>query len=74
MLNPADSEQSLELAIDAALCDDRKTLTFAVLNPADSEQSLELAIDGAKLANQGHLWRMAPARVTAKNTAGKSPK
>ena len=36
------------LDVSAALSEDRKTLTFAVLNPSDSAQQLKLAINGAK--------------------------
>ena len=61
------------LDVSAALGDDRKTLTFAVLNPSDSGQSLKLVIRGAKLASEGNLWRMAPAKVTAVNVVGQRP-
>ena len=61
------------LDVSAALSDDRKTLTFAVLNPSDSGQSLKLVIRGAKLASEGNLWRMAPAKVTAVNVVGQRP-
>jgi alpha-N-arabinofuranosidase len=70
-VNPGSDTYPLDLS--AALSDDRKTLTFAVLNPSDSEQSLKLTVNGVKLANEGHLWRMAPAKVTAANTVGQKP-
>ncbi|HVN17941.1 MAG TPA: alpha-L-arabinofuranosidase C-terminal domain-containing protein [Dongiaceae bacterium] len=70
-VNPG--SETYPLDVSAALSDDRKTLTFAVLNPSDSEQNLKVAIEGAKLANQGHLWRMAPVTVTATNTVGQKP-
>src|SRR6201998_3377322 len=70
-VNPGSDTHPLDLS--AALSDDRKTLTFAVLNPSDSEQSLKLTVNGVKLANEGHLWRMAPAKVTAANTVGQKP-
>jgi len=59
--------------VSAALSDDRKTLTFAVLNPSDSKQRLKLSITGATLSNQGHLWRMAPPSVDATITVGQKP-
>ncbi len=59
--------------MSAALSDDHKTLTFAVLNPSDSEQPLKLAINGVKLASQGHLWRMAPSSVDATVVVGQKP-
>jgi alpha-N-arabinofuranosidase len=61
------------LDVSAALSDDRKTLTFAVLNPSDSKQRLKLSITGATLSNQGHLWRMAPPSVDATITVGQKP-
>ena len=71
-VNPGSDTYPLD--VSAALSDDRKTLTFAVLNPSDSGQNLKLAIKGAKLANQrGHLWRMAPATLIATNTVGQKP-
>jgi alpha-N-arabinofuranosidase len=68
-VNPG--SDTFPLDVSAAFSDDRKTLTFAVLNPSDSEQQLQLAINGVKLANQGHLWRMAPSSVDASITVGK---
>jgi alpha-N-arabinofuranosidase len=59
--------------VSAALSEDHKTLTFAVLNPSDGEQRLKLSINGAKLSPQGHLWRMAPASVEATNAVGQKP-
>ena len=70
-VNPGSDTYPLD--VSAALSDDRKMLTFAVLNPSDSEQSLKLTINHAKLASQGHLWRMAPAKVTATITVGQRP-
>lgn len=70
-VNPGSDTYPLD--VSAALSDDRKTLTFAVLNPSDSEQSLKLAINGARLASRGHLWRMAPTKVTAVNIVGQKP-
>jgi alpha-N-arabinofuranosidase len=48
-VNPGSDTYPLD--VSAALSDDRKTLTFAVLNPSDSEQSLKLSINGAKLSS-----------------------
>jgi alpha-N-arabinofuranosidase len=61
------------LDVSAALSEDRKTLTFAVLNPSDSAQSMKLSIKGAKLASEGHLWQMAPDSVDATITVGQKP-
>ena len=70
-VNPG--SDTFPLDVSAALSEDRKTLTFAVLNPSDSEQHLNLAINGVKLSSQGHVWRMAPASVDATIVAGQKP-
>jgi len=70
-VNPGSDTYPLD--VSAALSEDRKTLTVAVLNPSDSEQHLDLAINGVKLASQGHLWRMAPPSVDATITVGQEP-
>ena len=70
-VNPGSDTYPLD--VSAALTDDRKTLTFAVLNPSDSEQQLQLAIRGVKLASHGHIWRMAPSSVDATITVGQKP-
>ncbi len=61
------------LDVGAALSDDRKTLTFAVLNPSDSEQQMKLSISGARLSSPAYLWRTAPSSVDATITAGREP-
>jgi alpha-N-arabinofuranosidase len=70
-VNPGSDTYPLD--VSAALSEDRKTLTFAVLNPSDAKQSMKLAINGVKLASQGHLWQMAPSSVDAVVAVGKSP-
>jgi alpha-L-arabinofuranosidase len=70
-VNPGSDTYPLD--IGAALREDRKTLTIAVLNPSDSEHQLKLTINGARLGNQGRLWRMAPDRITAVNIVGQKP-
>ena len=70
-VNPG--SDTFPLDVSAALSEDRKTLTFAVLNPSDSEQHLRFSINGAKLSSQGHLWRMAPSSVDATIEVGKKP-
>ncbi len=54
----------------AALSEDHKTLTIAVLNPSDAQQSIHLDIHGATLASAGKLWRMAPNSIDATVKAG----
>ena len=59
--------------MSAALSEDRRTLTFAVLNPSDSRQRIKLAVNGVKLASAGHMWQMAPSSVDAVVAVGKMP-
>jgi alpha-N-arabinofuranosidase len=70
-INPGSDTYPLD--VSAALSEDRKTLTIAVLNPSDAKQSMHLAVNGVKLANQGELWQMAPSKVDAVVTVGKTP-
>jgi len=70
-VNPGSDTYPLD--VSAALSEDRKTLTIAVLNPSDSKQSMKLAVNGVKLASTGRLWQMAPASVDAVVAVGKKP-
>jgi alpha-N-arabinofuranosidase len=70
-VNPGSDTYPLD--VSAALSEDRKTLTFAVLNPSDSKQSMKLAVNGVKLASHGTLWQMAPSSVDAVVAVGKKP-
>ncbi len=70
-VNPGSDTYPLD--VSAALSDDRKILTIAVLNPSDSEQSIKVAINGAKLTSAGKLWRMAPSTIDATVQVGKKP-
>lgn len=70
-VNPGSDTYPLD--VSATFSTDHKTLTFAVLNPSDSEQRMNLTINGAQLANQGHLWRMAPSSVDATIVVGQKP-
>jgi alpha-L-arabinofuranosidase len=65
------SQPSLD--VSAALSDDRKTFTLALLNPSDGEQHLNLSINGGKLSPQGHLWGTAPQSVDATIRVGQQP-
>jgi alpha-N-arabinofuranosidase len=70
-VNPGSDTYPLDLS--AALSEDRKILTIAVLNPSDSELSIKLAINGAKLASAGKLWRMSPDSIDATVQVDKKP-
>ncbi len=70
-VNPGSDTYPLD--VSAALSEDRKTLTFAVLNPSDSSQRMKLAVNAVKLASAGHMWQMAPSSVEAVVAVGKRP-
>ena len=70
-VNPGSDTYPLD--VSAALSEDRKTLTFAVLNPSDAKQSMKLSINGVKLASAGKMWQMAPSSVDAVVAVGKKP-
>jgi alpha-N-arabinofuranosidase len=70
-VNPGSDTYPLD--VSAALSEDRKTLTIAVLNPSDSKQSMKLAVKGVKMASAGRLWQMAPSSLNAVVALGKPP-
>ena len=70
-VNPGSDTYPLD--VSAALSEDRKTLTFAVLNPSDAKQSMKLAVNGARLASAGQMWQMAPSSLDAVVAVGKKP-
>jgi len=70
-VNPGSDTYPLD--ISAAFTADHKTLTIAVLNPSDTEQKLDMKVKGVSLAQQGELWKLAPASVDATNAVGKKP-
>jgi alpha-N-arabinofuranosidase len=70
-VNPGSDTYPLD--VSAALSEDRKTLTFAVLNPSDSGQSMKLSVNGGKLSSAGKLWQMAPSSLDAVVAVGKKP-
>jgi alpha-L-arabinofuranosidase len=70
-VNPGSDTYPLD--VSAALSEDRKTLTFAVLNPSDAKQSMKLVINGVKLASAGKMWQMAPSKLDAVVAVGKTP-
>jgi alpha-N-arabinofuranosidase len=55
----------------AALSADQKSLTLAIVNPTESAQQMDVALKGVAVQNQGRLWRIAAADLTAANVPGK---
>lgn len=70
-VNPGSDTYPLDVA--AALSDDRKTLSVAVINLTESEQALALAFKGLELTGKGKLWRMAPKDLNATIVVGQKP-
>jgi alpha-N-arabinofuranosidase len=70
-INPGSDTYPLDVA--AALSEDRKTLSVAVVNPTESEQQLRLLVKGVGLSGKATLWRMAPASLNATITIGQKP-
>jgi alpha-L-arabinofuranosidase len=61
------------LDIVAALTDDRKLLTLAVVNATDSEQKFDLNVSGARLSGNAMLWWMTGKTLEAANRVGQPP-
>ena len=61
------------LDVAAALTEDGKTLTVAVVNPTLEPQRLDLHVEDLAVAGDGHVWRMAPGRLDAVNLVGQQP-
>jgi alpha-N-arabinofuranosidase len=70
-VNPGSDTYPLDVA--AALSDDRKTLSMAVINLTESEQALDFAFKGLELTGKGKLWRMAPKDLNATIVVGQKP-
>jgi alpha-N-arabinofuranosidase len=70
-VNPGSDTYPLDVA--AALSEDGKTLSVAVVNPTESEHPLRFSFRGAKLSGKGNLWRMAPASLNASIVVGRKP-
>lgn len=61
------------LDVVAALTEDRKFLTVAVVNPTESAQELTLKLVGARAGGSARMWRMTGAGVDAANALGHEP-
>ena len=57
----------------AALSEDHKFLTLAVVNATDSEQKFDLAVDGVRLSGDGTVWQMTGKSLDAANKVGLPP-
>jgi alpha-N-arabinofuranosidase len=70
---PETSSGSATYPLDmvAALTEDRKFLTVAVVNGTETEQKFDLSVSGVKVAGASTLWRVTGASLTAENHVGK---
>jgi alpha-L-arabinofuranosidase len=57
----------------AALTEDRKYLTIAVVNATESEQKLDLNVTGVRLAGSSTQWQLSGATLDAENHVGQPP-
>jgi len=62
------------LDVAAALTEDRKTLTLAVVNPLGDAQTLRLKIEGVRLIGSGQRWQIADSDPMAYNEPGRPPR
>ncbi|MGA2677827.1 MAG: beta-L-arabinofuranosidase domain-containing protein [Sedimentisphaerales bacterium] len=62
------------LDVVAALKNDRKAITIAVVNPTDKQRELPIELKGVKVADKGKLWVIAGTDPLACNVPGKEPK
>jgi alpha-N-arabinofuranosidase len=61
------------LDIVAALTEDHKFLTIAVVNATDSEQKFDLNVTGCRLDARSTRWQMTGKDVDAANHVGEEP-
>ena len=59
------------LDLSAALTEDRKALTVAVVNATETAQTVAFALDGFKAAATGRLWKLVAPNLDAQNLVGK---
>jgi alpha-N-arabinofuranosidase len=54
----------------AALTEDRKYLTVAIVNGTESEQKFDLSVTGVRLSGRSTLWQMTGSSLDAENHVG----
>lgn len=62
------------LDVMAALSQDKKSLTIAVVNPTNVNQTLDLDVSGGTLSNRTKKWIITGDSLDAHNQAGKEPR
>jgi len=61
------------LDVVAALTEDRKTLTVAIVNPTETSQLIGFGVVGTGLRSPGKMWQIAAPDLSAENEPGKKP-
>jgi alpha-N-arabinofuranosidase len=61
------------LDVMAALSDDRKRVTVAVVNPTEEVQEMNLNFGGAEFRKNVKMYRIAVPELTVRNVPGKDP-
>ena len=61
------------LDVAAALTEDGKALTIAIVNPTEQEYELALNLESTRLRRNGTLWRIAHTDPKAYNDPGEEP-
>jgi alpha-N-arabinofuranosidase len=61
------------LDVAAALKNNRKAITIAVVNPTDKQRELPIELKGVKVADIGKLWVITGTDPLAHNEPGKEP-
>jgi alpha-N-arabinofuranosidase len=61
------------LDVAAALTEDGKALTVAVVNPTEQQHELAVNLQGARIRRNGTLWRIAHTDPKAYNDPGEEP-
>jgi len=70
---PVAAEAGPPLDVAAALSDDGRGLTLAIVNPTMEPFDVPLSVAGVKLAGSGRLWQIAGSDPMAYNEPGKEP-
>jgi len=70
---PVATEAGRPLDVAAALSEDGRTLTVAIVNPTMQPFDVPLEVAGTKLTGSGRLWQIAGSDPMAYNEPGKEP-
>ena len=71
MVNAGGDTYPLDLV--AALTNDKKALTIALVNPTEDEQRITLQLNGVKVSGKIKHWAMSGTSTMARNLVGQDP-